>query len=124
MKVYQAQQKIEVWQKERDKKVAADAAALAATTDPAAVAGGGADAAVPPSEKPGSSAADGEKQAEAEAEDGEGAVPLTAEEKAEKQRMVEDTLPVMVGGCGGSLGICSHCRWRLCTGTRESVTPG
>ncbi|GAX76162.1 hypothetical protein CEUSTIGMA_g3606.t1 [Chlamydomonas eustigma] len=112
VKVYQAQQKIETWQKERDKKQAAvidsngggtGAVALSGTVTK----GPEADSLGKQGEGPAGSgdaagrsgaASDDKKSGKASTADKEGDedAKLTPEELAEKQRMMEETLPVML----------------------------
>ena len=90
VKVYQAQQKIEEWQKDRDKRVAEAAAAVSKVTDGTATTAG------EPSKLPPSSSDGPEEPSASDKKDSDAAgkagdddeedegVPLTAEERAEK----------------------------------------
>ena len=90
MKVYQAQQKIEAWQKERDKRVAEAAAVAAKAVNGTAASGLVATEAEKPEGGEGKAPEASGKKADAAAggsddnNEENGGVPLTAEEMAEK----------------------------------------
>ena len=87
MKVYQAQQRIEVWQKDRDKRVS-EAAAVAKAAEGTIIASGSAPEKAAPKATPETRSDKKDDDAggkeEEEEEDADGGVPFTAEEMAEK----------------------------------------
>ena len=86
MKVYQAQQKIEVWQKDRDKRVA-EAAVVAKAAEGTIASGSAPEKAAPtgtPETRSDKKDDDKGGKVEEEEDKDDGGVPFTAEEMAEK----------------------------------------